>query len=78
MTNSVIINADDKKDSPSSYTIDETKTYTDDNGNEWTVSIDPTTGEVKARPKDASKLKGGEKLQVPVTAHYGDGETAPT
>ncbi|OFK82542.1 G5 domain-containing protein [Peptoniphilus sp. HMSC062D09] len=78
MTNSVIINADAKKESPSSYTIDETKTYTDDKGNEWIVSVDGKTGEVKARPKDASKLKGGEKLQVPVTAHYGDGETAPT
>ena len=78
MTNSVIINADDKKDSPSSYTIDETKTYTDDQGNEWTVTIDSTTGEVKATPTDPSKLKGGEKLQVPVTAHYGEGEEAPT
>lgn len=78
MTNSVIINADDKKDSPSSYTIDETKTYTDDQGNEWTVTIDPNTGEVKATPTNPSKLKGGEKLQVPVTAHYGEGETAPT
>ena len=78
MTNSVIINADDKKDSPSSYTIDETKIYKDDKGNEWTVTIDPTTGEVKATPTDPSKLKGGEKLQVPVTAHYGEGEEAPT
>ena len=78
MTNSVVINADDKKQSPSSYTIDETKTYTDDKGNEWTVSIDPKTGEVKATPKKPSALKGGEKLQVPVTAHYGEGEKAPT
>ena len=78
MTNSVVINADDKKQSPSSYTIDETKTYTDDKGNEWTVSVDKTTGEVKATPKDPSALKGGEKLQVPVTAHYGEGEKAPT
>ena len=78
MTNSVIINADDKKDSPTSYTIDETKTYTDDQGNEWTVSVDGKTGEVKATPTDPSKLKGGEKLQVPVTAHYGEGEEAPT
>ena len=69
MTNSVVINADDKKDSPTSYTIDETKTYTDDKGNEWTVSVDKTTGEVKATPKNPSALKGGEKLQVPVTAH---------
>ena len=78
MKSSVVINADDKKDSPSSYTIDETKTYTDDKGNEWTVSIDPKTGEVKATPKKPSALKGGEKLQVPVTAHYGEGEKAPT
>ena len=78
MKSSVVINADDKKQSPSSYTIDETKTYTDDKGNEWTVSVDKTTGEVKATPKDPSALKGGEKLQVPVTAHYGEGEKAPT
>ena len=78
MKSSVVINADDKKQSPSSYTIDETKTYTDDKGNEWTVSIDPKTGEVKATPKKPSALKGGEKLQVPVTAHYGEGEKAPT
>ena len=78
MKSSVVINADDKKQSPSSYTIDETRTYTDDKGNEWTVSVDKTTGEVKATPKNPSALKGGEKLQVPVTAHYGEGETAPT
>ena len=62
----------DKKLSPVSYSIPNGTAFKDDKGNEWTVSIDKTTGEVKAKPKNASQFVGGEKLQVPVIAHYTD------
>ena len=62
----------DKKLSPVSYSIPDGTAFKDDKDNEWTVSIDKTTGEVKAKPKDASQFVGGEKLQVPVIAHYKD------
>ena len=63
---------DEKKLSPVSYSIPEGTEFKDDKGNEWTVSIDKNTGEVTAKPNDPSKFDGGEKLQVPVIAHYKD------
>ncbi len=63
---------DDKKLSPTSYSIPDGVVFKDDHGNEWDVSIDATTGEVTAKPIDSSKFDGGEKIQVPVTAHYTD------
>ncbi len=63
---------DDKKLPPKSYSIPEGTEFKDDKGNEWTVSIDETTGEVTAQPKNPLDFKGGEKLQVPVISHYQD------
>ena len=63
---------DNKKLTPQSYSIPEGTEFKDNKGNEWTVSIDETTGEVTAKPKDPSKFDGGEKLTVPVVAHYED------
>ena len=63
---------DDKKLSPVKYTIPEGTEFKDDKGNEWTVSIDEKTGQVTAQPKESSNFTGGEKLQVPVIAHYED------
>ena len=63
-----------KKLSPVSYSIPEGTEFKDDKGNEWTVSIDEKTGEVTAKPVNPSTFTGGEKLQVPVIAHYKDPE----
>lgn len=63
---------DDKKLSPVSYSIPEGTEFKDDKGNVWIVSIDEKTGEVTAKPDDPSQFDGGEKLQVPVIAHYKD------
>ncbi|EKB57709.1 G5 domain-containing protein, partial [Falseniella ignava] len=60
---------DQDKRKPVKYSI-EKSLYTDDHGNEWTASIDPETGMVTATPKVAKDFIGGEKLVVPVTAHY--------
>ncbi|MCT1797027.1 G5 domain-containing protein [Helcococcus kunzii] len=60
---------DQEKRRPVEYTI-EKDTYTDDHGNEWTASIDTESGIVTVKPKDAKDFIGGEKLVVPVTAHY--------
>ena len=65
-------NPDNKKLEPNRYTIPEGTEFKDDKGNEWTVSIDETTGEVTAIPKDPTKFDGGETLRVPVVAHYKD------
>ena len=62
----------DKKLSPVSYSIPEGTEFKDDKGNEWTVSIDEKTGVVTAKPVSPSNFTGGEKLQVPVIAHYKD------
>lgn len=75
MKSDVTVTDDDKKDKPIKYTIDEEAEYTDDKGNVWDVSIDESTGEVTAKPKakpDGETFNGGEKLKVPVTAHYKD------
>ena len=74
-TSPVKITEDEKKLSPVSYSIKEDFDYKDDHGNEWTVSIDETTGQVTAQPKDSGKFNGGEKLKVPVIAHYEDPHT---
>ncbi|MDU2544626.1 MAG: G5 domain-containing protein, partial [Finegoldia magna] len=60
---------DQDKRRPVRYTIED-KPYFDDQGNEWTASIDSATGIVTATPKVAKDFIGGEKLVVPVTAHY--------
>ena len=71
---------DDKRIKPSSYTLpkdlktDEAgnKLIKDDKGNKWTVTVDETTGEVTAKPVNPDDFDGGEKLTVPVIAHYED------
>ncbi|WP_308750454.1 G5 domain-containing protein [uncultured Anaerococcus sp.] len=71
---------DTKKIKPDHYTLPDTletddagnKLATDDKGNKWTVSIDETTGEVTAKPVNPDDFDGGEKLTVPVLAHYKD------
>ena len=63
---------DDKKLSPVSYSLPEGTEFKDDHDNLWTVSINEETGEVTAKPQDATQFDGGEKLQVPVIAHYKD------
>ena len=67
-----VISEDEKKLSPSSYSIKDGFDYKDDHGNEWTVSIDEKTGQVTAKPKEDGNFNGGEKLFVPVVAHYND------
>ena len=73
---------DDKKTPPNSYSLPDTlendkanagnKIVKDDKGNRWSVSIDKDTGKVTAKPLAGGKFNGGEKLQVPVVAHYVD------
>ena len=63
---------DKKKLPPKSYSIPEGTEFKDDKRNEWTVSIDETTGVVTAKPLDSSKFDGGETLTVPVIVHYED------
>ena len=60
---------DQEKRKPVEYTI-EKDTYTDDHGNEWTASIDTEKGIVTVKPTVPKDFIGGEKLVVPVTAHY--------
>ena len=68
----VIVPNDEKKLSPDSYSLKEGINHIDDHGNEWTVSIDEKTGQVTAKPKNPGAFNGGEKLKVPVVAHYKD------
>ena len=71
---------DDKRISPDRYSLpdnletDESgnKLATDDKGNKWTVKVDEKTGQVSAKPVDPTAFDGGEKLTVPVIAHYVD------
>ena len=67
-----VITEDEKKESPARYSIKDGFDYKDDHGNEWTVSIDEKTGLVTAQPKNSGNFNGGEKLFVPVVAHYDD------
>ena len=68
----VIVPNDEKKLSPESYSLKEGINHIDDHGNEWDVTIDKTTGQVTAKPKNPGAFNGGEKLKVPVVAHYKD------
>ena len=71
---------DGKRIPPSRFTFPDTivtdeegnKLATDDKGNKWTVTLDETTGEVTAQPVEPKNFDGGEKLTVPVIAHYED------
>ena len=71
---------DGKRIPPSRFTLPDTletddagnKLATDDKGNKWTVAVDETTGEVTAKPVNPDDFDGGEKLTVPVIAHYED------
>lgn len=59
-----------KKLQPKSYKLTKTE-YKDDKGNVWNVTIDETTGEVKATvPDDAKIPEGGAKLNVEVEVSY--------
>ena len=79
-TSPAIVTQDDKRISPKSYSLPGTletdesgnKLATDDKGNKWTVKIDEKTGMVSAKPVNSQKFDGGEKLTVPVIAHYVD------
>ena len=71
---------DTKRIKPDHYTLPDTletdeagnKLATDDKGNKWTVKVDEKTGKVSAKPVDPTAFDGGEKLTVPVVAHYVD------
>ncbi|EPH10772.1 G5 domain-containing protein, partial [Facklamia hominis] len=79
-TSAATVTEDGKRIPPSSYTLPDTletdeagnKLATDDKGNKWTVKVDETTGKVTAKPVDPLAFNGGEKLAVPVIAHYVD------
>ena len=79
-TSAATVTEDGKRIPPSSYTLPDTlqtdeagnKLATDDKGNKWTVKVDETTGKVTAKPVDPLAFNGGEKLAVPVVAHYVD------
>ena len=61
---------DKKKNQPKSYKLAKTE-YKDNKGNVWNVSIDKTTGEVKATvPENAYIPAGGAKLKVDVEVTY--------
>lgn len=61
-------------EAPDRYTFEDGKTEAvlkDKEGNEWTVTIDEKTGEITTTiPSDAEE---GDQLDVPVIAHYKDG-----
>lgn len=61
-------------EAPDRYTFENGKTEAvlkDNEGNEWTVTIDENTGEITTTiPSDAEE---GDQLDVPVIAHYKDG-----
>lgn len=79
-TSPATLKDDAKKIKPDHYTLPETletdeagnKLATDDKGNKWTVTLDETTGQVTAKPVNPDDFDGGEKLTVPVIAHYKD------
>ena len=79
-TSEATVAQDDKRISPDHYTLPDTletdeagnKLATDDKGNKWTVKVDEKTGKVSAKPVDPTAFDGGEKLTVPVIAHYKD------
>ena len=79
-TSPATVKDDGKRIKPDHYTLPDTletdeagnKLVTDDSGNKWTVTLDKTTGEVTAKPVVPDEFDGGEKLTVPVIAHYID------
>ena len=79
-TSDATVAQDDKRISPNSYSLPDTletdeagnKIAKDDKGNKWTVKVDEKTGQVSAKPVDPLAFNGGEKLTVPVVAHYVD------
>ena len=79
-TSPATLKEDAKKIKPDHYTLPDTletddagnKLATDDKGNKWTVTVDETTGQVTAKPVNPDDFDGGEKLTVPVIAHYKD------
>ncbi|WP_276876819.1 G5 domain-containing protein [Anaerococcus hydrogenalis] len=79
-TSDATVAQDDKRIKPDHYTLPENletdeagnKLIKDDKGNDWTVTLDEKTGKVSAKPVDPQAFDGGEKLTVPVVAHYVD------
>ena len=79
-TSEASVKQDDKRIKPNSYSLPDTletddagnKIAKDDHGNKWTVKVDEKTGKVSAKPVDPTAFDGGEKLTVPVVAHYED------
>ena len=74
------VTEDGKRLTPKRYSLPDTletdeagnRLATDDGGNKWTVKVDEKTGQVSAKPVDPLAFNGGEKLTVPVVAHYVD------
>ena len=74
------VTEDGKRLTPKRYSLPDTletdqagnKIAKDDKGNKWTVKIDEESGQVTAKPVDPLAFDGGEKLTVPVIAHYED------
>ena len=79
-TSEATVPQDDKRIAPDHYTLPDNldtdeagnKLATDDKGNKWTVKVDEKTGKVSAKPVNPQAFDGGEKLTVPVIAHYVD------
>ena len=79
-TSDATVAQDTKRIKPDHYTLPDTletdqagnKLATDDKGNKWTVKVDKKSGQVTAKPVDPTAFDGGEKLTVPVVAHYVD------
>ncbi|WP_246829185.1 G5 domain-containing protein, partial [Peptoniphilus sp. HMSC075B08] len=79
-TSPATVKEDGKRLTPKRYSLPDTletdgegnKFVTDDSGNKWTVKVDEETGQVTAKPVDPTVFDGGEKLTVPVIAHYVD------
>lgn len=62
---------DEGKPKPSAYILEE-KTYTDEKGNVWQVSIDENGVVTTTVPE--GNIKGGENIEVPVKIEYTDEE----
>ena len=79
-TSHATVTEDGKRLTPKKYSLPDTletdgegnKIATDDKGNKWTVKVDETSGQVTAKPVNPLAFDGGEKLTVPVVAHYED------
>ena len=79
-TSPATVTEDGKRIPPSRFTLPDTlktdedgnKIVKDDKGNDWTVKVDETSGKVTAKPVNPQDFDGGEKLTVPVIAHYVD------